>query len=264
VQSVAVLEQRQTKVYRTLIMSHAATETHSHPALQHHFENMEQQREAGTLGMWVFLVTEIMFFGGMFLAYTLYRSEHGAAFASASNHLDITLGAVNTGVLILSSFTMAMAVYFTQIGKSRPQIFSLILTIILGLTFLGIKAVEYRAKYNDSLIPGHLIPSRPFGPAVAEHGDEDPHKLHLLPGATVKQVELFYWIYFAMTGMHALHMIIGAGLLTFLLIFSIKGRFGPEYHSPVEVIGLYWHFVDIVWIFLFPLLYLLGRHFEHG
>ena len=236
----------------------------SHPALQHHFENMEQQREAGTLGMWVFLVTEIMFFGGMFLAYTLYRSEHGAAFASASNHLDITLGAVNTGVLILSSFTMAMAVYFTQIGKSRPQIFSLILTIILGLTFLGIKAVEYRAKYNDSLIPGHLIPSRPFGPAVAEHGDEDPHKLHLLPGATVKQVELFYWIYFAMTGMHALHMIIGAGLLTFLLIFSIKGRFGPEYHSPVEVIGLYWHFVDIVWIFLFPLLYLLGRHFEHG
>jgi len=261
---VAVLEQRQTKVYRTLIMSHAATETHSHPALQHHFENMEQQREAGTLGMWVFLVTEIMFFGGMFLAYTLYRSEHGAAFASASNHLDITLGAVNTGVLILSSFTMAMAVYFTQIGKSRPQIFSLILTIILGLTFLGIKAVEYRAKYNDSLIPGHLIPSRPFGPAVAEHGDEDPHKLHLLPGATVKQVELFYWIYFAMTGMHALHMIIGAGLLTFLLIFSIKGRFGPEYHSPVEVIGLYWHFVDIVWIFLFPLLYLLGRHFEHG
>jgi cytochrome c oxidase subunit 3 len=261
---VAILEQRQTKVYRTLIMSHAATETHSHPALQHHFENMEQQREAGTLGMWVFLVTEIMFFGGMFLAYTLYRSEHGAAFASASNHLDITLGAVNTGVLILSSFTMAMAVYFTQIGKSRPQIFSLILTIILGLTFLGIKAVEYRAKYNDSLIPGHLIPSRPFGPAVAEHGDEDPHKLHLLPGATVKQVELFYWIYFAMTGMHALHMIIGAGLLTFLLIFSIKGRFGPEYHSPVEVIGLYWHFVDIVWIFLFPLLYLLGRHFEHG
>ena len=225
---------------------------------------MEQQREAGTLGMWVFLVTEIMFFGGMFLAYTLYRSEHGAAFASASNHLDITLGAVNTGVLILSSFTMAMAVYFTQIGKSRPQIFSLILTIILGLTFLGIKAVEYRAKYNDSLIPGHLIPSRPFGPAVAEHGDEDPHKLHLLPGATVKQVELFYWIYFAMTGMHAVHMIIGAGLLTFLLIFSIKGRFGPEYHSPVEVIGLYWHFVDIVWIFLFPLLYLLGRHFEHG
>jgi len=234
-----------------------------HRSLQHHFENMEQQREAGTLGMWVFLVTEIMFFGGMFLAYTLYRSTYPAAFASASNHLDITLGAVNTGVLIFSSFTMAMAVYFTQTGKQRPQVLCLVLTLLLGLTFLGIKAVEYHDKYEDHLIPGRLIPSRPFGPAVAQGGDLDPHKLHLLPGATVRQVELFYWLYFAMTGMHALHMIIGAGLLTFLLIFSLKGRFDPEYHSPVEVIGLYWHFVDIIWIFLFPLLYLLGRHLEH-
>src|SRR6185436_14160580 len=241
-----------------------APEVHGHRALQHHFENMEQQREAGTLGMWVFLVTEIMFFGGMFLAYTLYRSAYPQAFASASNHLDITLGALNTGVLIFSSFTMAMAVYFTQTGKPRPQVICLVLTLLLGLTFLGIKAVEYHDKYNDHLIPGRLIPGRPFGPEVAQEGDHDPHKLHLLAGATVRQVELFYWIYFAMTGMHALHMIIGAGLLTFLLIFSIKGRFGPEYHSPVEVIGLYWHFVDIVWIFLFPLLYLLGRHFEHG
>jgi len=245
-------------------LSHAAIEeAHGHPALQHHFENMEQQREAGTLGMWVFLVTEIMFFGGMFLAYTLYRGKFPAAFASASNHLDITLGAVNTGVLILSSFTMAMSVYFTQVGKSRPQILSLVLTLLLGLTFLGIKGVEYYAKYDDRLVPGHLIPSAPFGPEVAHEGDHDPHKLHLLPGATTKQVELFYWIYFAMTGMHAVHMIIGAGLLIFLILYSIKGRYGPEYHSPVEVIGLYWHFVDIVWIFLFPLLYLLGRHFEH-
>jgi cytochrome c oxidase subunit 3 len=248
-----------------LIESHATTqEAHGHPALQHHFENMEQQREAGTIGMWVFLVTEIMFFGGMFLAYALYRNLYPAAFASASNHLDITLGAVNTGVLILSSFTMAMSVYFTQIGKQRPQIFCLVLTLVLGLTFLGIKAVEYKEKYNDRLIPGHLIASAPFGPAVQEHDQPvDPHKLHLLGNATLKQVEMFYWIYFAMTGMHALHMIIGAGLLTFLLIFSLKGRFDPEYHSPVEVIGLYWHFVDIVWIFLFPLLYLLGRHLEH-
>jgi cytochrome c oxidase subunit 3 len=245
-------------------MSHAASaEPHGHPALQHHFENMEQQREAGTLGMWVFLVTEIMFFGGMFLAYTLYRSTYPDAFATASNHLDITLGTVNTGVLILSSFTMAMSVYFTQIGKLRPQIFCLVLTIILGLSFLGIKGVEYKAKYDDRLIPGQLIPNRSFGPEVAHEGDTSEHKLHMIGSATVRQVELFYWIYFAMTGMHAVHMIIGAGLLTFLLIFSIKGRFGPEYHAPVEVIGLYWHFVDIVWIFLFPLLYLLGRHLEH-
>ena len=225
---------------------------------------MEQQREAGTLGMWVFLVTELMFFGGMFLAYTLYRSKFPADFASASNHLDITLGAVNTGVLIVSSFTMAMAVYFTQTGKRRPQILCLVMTLILGVTFLGIKAVEYHDKYNDHLIPGRLIPSRPFDPEVAQEGDHDPHKLHLLPGATVRHVEMFYWIYFAMTGMHALHMIIGAGLITFLIVFSVKGRFDPEYHSPVEVIGLYWHFVDIIWIFLFPLLYLLGRHLEHG
>jgi cytochrome c oxidase subunit 3 len=224
---------------------------------------MEQQREAGTLGMWVFLVTEIMFFGGMFLAYTLYRSFFPAAFASASNHLDITLGAVNTGVLILSSFTMAMAVYFTQVGKQSAQVLCLVLTLLLGLTFLGIKAVEYREKYNDRLIPGRVFAHAPFGPPVAVEGDTDKHKLHLLEGATVAQVEMFYWIYFAMTGMHALHMIIGAGLLLYLIIFSLRGRFDPEYHSPVEVIGLYWHFVDIVWIFLFPLLYLLGRHLLH-
>jgi cytochrome c oxidase subunit III len=246
--------------------SHATTQqVHGHRALQHHFENMEQQREAGTLGMWIFLVTELMFFGGMFLAYALYRSMYPAAFASGSNHLDITLGAVNTGVLILSSFTMAMAVYFTQVGRPRPQVLCLLLTLILGLVFLGIKAVEYSDKYKDHLIPGRLIPGNPFNPEVQQEGQPyDPHKLHLLPGATVEKVQMFYWIYFAMTGMHALHMIIGAGLLTFLLIFSLKGRYDPEYHSPVEVVGLYWHFVDIVWIFLFPLLYLLGRHFEHG
>jgi cytochrome c oxidase subunit 3 len=244
-------------------MDATTEQLHGHRSLQHHFENMEQQREAGTLGMWVFLVTEIMFFGGMFLAYTLYRSTYPLAFASASNHLDITLGTLNTAVLIFSSFTMAMAVYFTQIGKQRPQVICLVLTLLLGFTFLGVKAVEYYDKYEEHLIPGRLIPGRQFDPEVAREGDHDPHKLHLLPGATVRQVELFYWIYFAMTGMHALHMIIGAGLLTFLLIFSLKGRFDPEYHSPVEVIGLYWHFVDIIWIFLFPLLYLLGRHLEH-
>jgi cytochrome c oxidase subunit III len=246
-----------------MIESHAATpEIHGHPALQHHFENMEQQREAGTLGMWIFLVTEIMFFGGMFLAYTLYRTFFPEAFAAGSNHLNITLGAVNTGVLILSSFTMAMAVYFTQVGKPRPQVLCLVLTLVLGLTFLGIKAVEYYDKYEDRLIPGRVIPGAEYGP--------DPSTLHPPSGEMprdmqtfLRQVEMFYWIYFAMTGMHALHMIIGAGLLTYLIILSLRGRFDPEYHGPVEVIGLYWHFVDIVWIFLFPLLYLLGRHLEH-
>jgi cytochrome c oxidase subunit 3 len=166
---------------------------------------------------------------------------------------------VNTGVLILSSFTMAMAVYFTQVGKHRPQVLCLVLTLVLGLTFLGIKGVEYHEKYTDRLIPGRLFPGAEFGP--------DPHALHLEEGPGLQQtlghVQMFYWIYFAMTGMHALHMVIGAGLLLYLIIFSLRRRFDPEYHSPVEVIGLYWHFVDIVWIFLFPLLYLLGRHLEH-
>jgi cytochrome c oxidase subunit 3 len=244
----------------------AVENEHSHPALQHHFENMEQQREAGTLGMWVFLVTEIMFFGGMFLAYTLYRTQYPAAFASASNHLDLTLGAVNTVVLILSSLTMALAVYSAQTGKRRNLIICLVLTITLGLTFLGIKAVEYHDKYVDHLIPGQLLPGNPFNPQVQEHGTPyDKHKLHLLPGATVKNVEMFYWIYFAMTGMHALHMIIGLGIMAVLVIMAWRGRFSPEYHAPVEISGLYWHFVDIIWIFLFPLLYLLGRHLEgHG
>ena len=231
-----------------------------HPGLQHHFENMEQQREAGTLGMWVFLVTEIMFFGGMFLAYTLYRYMYPAAFVSASNHLDIKLGTINTAVLIISSFTMAMAVFSTQVGRQRGTIICLILTMILGATFLGIKAVEYYDKYEDHLIPGRLIPARPFAPEVAQPGDTDPHKLHLIEGASVNNVELFFWIYFAMTGMHALHMIIGAGLLLWLIWEARKGRYDANYNTPVENFGLYWHFVDIVWIFLFPLLYLINRH----
>ncbi len=233
-----------------LAMEHEA----SHPALQHHFENLEQQREAATLGMWVFLVTEIMFFGGMFFAYTLYRTKYPAAFASASNHLSLPLGTINTGVLILSSFTMALAVYSAQTGKRRSQVVCLSITILLGLTFLGIKAVEYHDKYVDHLIPGRLFPRNSF----------DPGKVHLLPGASPKNVEMFYWIYFAMTGMHAIHMIIGVGLLSVILYFAARGRYGPEYHNPVEISGLYWHFVDIIWIFLFPLLYLLGRHLEHS
>jgi len=237
-----------------LAESIAAEHEVHHPALQHHFENLEQQREAGTLGMWVFLVTEIMFFGGMFFSYTLYRWQYPLEFASASNHLDLKLGTINTIVLIVSSFTMALAVYSAQIGKRRNLLACLVLTIALGVTFLGIKAVEYHQKYVDNLIPGKLIRGHYFS----------PNGVHMLPGADKNKVEMFYWIYFAMTGMHAVHMIIGVGLLSVILFFAARGRYGPEYHNPVEVSGLYWHFVDIIWIFLFPLLYLLGRHLEHG
>ena len=215
-----------------------------HSALAHHFDNLEQQREAGNIGMWVFLVQEIMFFGGLFMAYALYRAKYPEAFAAASNHLDWKLGATNTVVLIVSSLTMALAVYYAQTGKRKAQVGFLVVTLLLGLVFLAIKAVEYAEKFRDNLFPGASF-------TWTEAGDPN-------------QVQMFYWIYFAMTGLHALHMVIGIGILAYLIFFAWKGRYTPEYHAPVEISGLYWHFVDIVWIFLFPLLYLLGRHFGGG
>jgi cytochrome c oxidase subunit 3 len=208
-------------------------------ALAHHFDNLEQQHEAGTLGMWLFLITEVMFFGGMFSAYVVYRTWHPGAFAGASRMLDVTLGGTNTAVLICSSLTMALAVYGAQTGKRKMLISCLLLTLLLGLAFLGIKAVEYSHKFHDGLFPGAGF---------------------RWEGNNASQAQLFFSIYFAMTGMHALHMIIGAGIMAVLIYHSWRGRYTPEHHVPVELSGLYWHFVDIVWIFLFPLLYLIGRH----
>ena len=229
--------------------SHADTAHSAHSALAHHFDNMEQQREAGNLGMWVFLAQEVMFFGGLFLVYTLYRSSYPEAFAAASNHLNWQLGALNTVVLIVSSLTMALAVYFAQTGARRAQVVALIATMILGTAFLVVKAIEYYDKYKDHLIP--------VAGMFRWEGA-------LPPGVETQHVQMFYWIYFAMTGLHALHMIIGLGIMAWLVYHAWRGRFTPEYHAPVEISGLYWHFVDIVWIFLFPLLYLLGRHLEAG
>lgn len=189
--------------------------------------------------MWIFLVTEIMFFGGMFLAYLIYRASLPHLFARASSELDLTLGAVNTVVLILSSLTMALAVFAAQAGTRKTLIFFLLATILLGLVFLGIKSVEYRHKFEHHLFPGSHF--RYEGPEARE-------------------AQIFFGLYFAMTGMHALHMIIGIGVLSVLVWMARRGRFSPEYFSPVELSGLYWHFVDIIWIFLFPLLYLIGRH----
>jgi cytochrome c oxidase subunit III len=218
----------------------ADTHASIHPDLAHHFDNMEQQREATSLGMWIFLVTEIMFFGGMFTAYMVYRTYYPVAFAGASHHLNVLLGGINTAVLICSSLTMALAVQGAQLGKRQMLSVFLVLTMLLGLTFLGIKAVEYHHKFEEHLLPGPNFHS--------PEGHEGQH------------MQLFFSIYFAMTGMHALHMIIGIGALGFLLYFARRGRYTPEYYSPVELTGLYWHFVDIVWIFLFPLLYLIDRH----
>jgi cytochrome c oxidase subunit III len=208
-------------------------------ALAHHFENLEQQREAGTLGMWVFLVTEVMFFGGLFLAYIVYRTLYPAAFAAASHHLDVPLGGVNTIVLICSSLTMALAVYSAQVGARRLTVMYLATTLLLGLVFLTIKLTEYKHKFEEGLIPGRGFKFE--GPLRAD-------------------AETFFSLYFSMTGLHALHMVVGVGVMSVLIVMAWRGKFTPEYHAPVELSGLYWHFVDIIWIFLFPLLYLVGAH----
>jgi cytochrome c oxidase subunit III len=210
-----------------------------HPALAHHFDNLAQQSEASTLGMWVFLVTEVLFFGGIFAAYCVYRSWYPAAFAAASHELDVTLGTINTVVLITSSLTMALAVHAAQLGQRRLLLMFLIATMVLGGVFLGIKSVEYYHKFAEHHVPG---PGFEF---------EKEHFRH---------AQIFFSLYFIMTGLHALHMIIGIGVMLVMLWWSWRGTITAEYASPIEISGLYWHFVDIVWIFLFPLLYLIGRH----
>ncbi len=222
------------------------------------FETLEQQREASSLGMWVFLITEVMFFGGVFLTYTINRAIYPAAFGIGSNTLDLRLGGFNTAVLIASSFTMAMAVWASQTGKKKLIPLFLTLTLVLGSVFLGVKVVEYAQKFEH-----HLVPGRSF--QIDAHIENQAQKQEL-EAAFAKDpdlnahAQLYFSLYFGMTGLHALHMLIGAGLLLWLIRESLRGRFTPQYNTPVEVVGLYWHFVDIVWIYLFPLLYLIDRH----
>ncbi len=211
-----------------------------HPFLQHHFEDLGQQHEASTLGMWMFLTTEILFFGGFFCAYAVYRLMYYGAFRAGAHHQNWQIGAANTIVLIGSSLTMALAVWAAQTARRRATVIFLLLTLLLGSVFIGVKAYEYSQHIHEGLFPGQL-----FTYVDHEHPD------------LTRGVELFMVFYFGMTGLHALHMIVGAGLLIWMIFRARRGDFGPEYYAPVEVMGLYWHFVDIVWIFLFPLLYLL-------
>jgi len=279
------------------------------PGLQHQFEDMGQQAESVSIGMWVFLAQEIMFFGGLFTAYLVLRSKYPMAFAAGSNHLDAFLGGTNTLVLIVSSLTMALTVYYAQKGKRNLQVILIILTMFFGLCFLGIKAVEYADKYEHGLVPvagwnkrvkadpsvEHAEAAKPCYEVT--HGEEhkyvnptgnfqwadcslaklgekenyltDSEKASYFSHGDIDgdkfrdRVQIFFWIYFVMTGLHALHMIIGLGIMAWLLLKAWQGTFKSDYYMPVEMSGLYWHFVDIVWIFLFPLLYLLGRHFMH-
>ncbi len=205
-------------------------------AVAHQFDDIEQQQSAATLGIWVFLATEVLFFGGMFASYLIYRVLYGGAFAAGSRAMNLTLGSINTAVLLCSSLTMALAVHATRHDRRTRSIVFLCLTMVLGLAFLGIKGVEYAQKFNEHLVPG---------PEFRFAGSDTDH------------VQIFFILYFLLTGFHALHLTIGVGVLAVIAAKAWRGRFSSAYFSPVEVAGLYWHFVDIVWIFLYPLLYLV-------
>jgi cytochrome c oxidase subunit III len=253
-----------------------------HPALVHHFDDMEQQKEASTFGMWVFLLTEIMMFGGLFAAYLIYRIKFYPSFVAGSTSISVSWGFANTLVLLGSSFTMAMAVWAAQNRSRKQQVMWLIFTMILGAAFLGVKAKEYYDKYEECHIPGSFI-GKPFNATggcqvnnpkmgniaeeIQDHAREsikDGYKVEVPSDVaaeqTAKRTEIFFSFYFAMTGLHAFHMVIGLGLLTWLTLRASRGEFDGHYFTPMELGGLYWHFVDIVWIFLFPLLYLISRH----
>jgi cytochrome c oxidase subunit 3 len=201
------------------------------------FADAEQQNESATLGMWTFLATEVLFFGALFVSYTICRIRWPHAFRAGSLDLRWYFGAINTAVLLLSSFAMAMAVRFAAMGASRNIIRALLGTIALAVLFLGIKGLEYSIEWREQLVPSLNYSS---------HG-----------GARPPQEELFMSFYFTMTAIHALHMVIGIGVMLVLIWMTRRGKFSADWHSPVEMTGLYWHFVDIVWVFLFPILYLL-------
>jgi cytochrome c oxidase subunit 3 len=226
--------------------THVVDAEHAHsPHLRHHFDDMDQQFDSATFGMWVFLLTEIMFFGGMFGAYTVYRSMYPEAFASTSAFMNPLYGALNTAVLIVSSLSMALAVRAAHLGQQKVLQLMLLITMFFGVCFLVIKGFEYHEHWVDMKVPlfgGHWNYS------------EAPQFAH--------QAQILFCFYFFMTGFHAIHMLVGLGIMTTIFMMARKGTFSPAYYTPVEVSGLYWHFVDIVWIFLFPLLYLIG-HTRH-
>lgn len=230
---------------------------HAHnPLVAHQFDDLAQQKEAGILGMWAFLGTEVLFFGGALAAYAIYRNTYHYAFAAASNLENWKIGLFNTFVLLASSFTVVLAVHKAQLGDNRGIGFWVIVTIILGLAFIGIKAIEYNHLYHEHLIPG-LFDNASFG-----HPPSHPDGL--FPPELQRPAQIFFSFYFLLTGIHALHMIVGVGIMLYIWWLAKREEFSPDYYNPVEIAGLYWHFVDIVWIFLYPLLYLVDRGFKTG
>lgn len=204
--------------------------------LQHHFIDSDQQFEASKLGMWIFLVTEILFFGGLFAAYIVYRAWYPELYIMASEELDTFWGAVNTAVLIGSSLTVAMAIRSAQLNQIKGLIYNLYITIGLAFVFMVIKYFEYVHKFEKGIFPGSY---------------------YTYEGIAHEKANIFFSIYYMMTGLHGLHVIIGIGLMIWLVVKAKKKVFHSGYYTPVEITGLYWHLVDIIWIFLFPLLYLI-------
>jgi cytochrome c oxidase subunit 3 len=221
----------------------SSSDTHAHPApgrgeavVAHHWDSQDQQEGAVRLGMWLFLGTEVLLFAGLFLGYTVYRSFYHEAFHEASRSLDVVLGAANTVILISSSLTVALAYHAIKKGQEKLSAGLIIFTILCALAFLGIKAIEYTQKFEHGSLPGKWY-----------------HNHHITaPGAN-----LYFTIYFLSTGLHAFHVIVGASVLAWVLKGIVKGKYGPRNYVAVELGGLYWHLVDLVWIFLFPLLYLI-------
>jgi cytochrome c oxidase subunit 3 len=208
-------------------------------ALREQFATEEQQRETTTFGMWIFLATEVLFFGALFMAFSIYRMQYPHAFTVGSEGMNLVLGATNTAVLITSSLTMAMSIHSIASGKPGRTVLFLIATMAIGAVFLGIKFTEYYQHYMEHKAPGlNFLSTDPAG----------------------RQIELFYVFYFLMTGLHAVHMIIGISILAILVVRTAAGSFTANYHTPIEATGLYWHFVDIVWVFLYAIFYLPGVH----
>jgi len=215
-------------------MSHPDT----HPAfLAHHFSDPSQQRESAKLGMWIFIVTEILLFGGLFVAYTIYRALDPDMFYNAHKHLNVVLGTVNTVVLITSSVTMALAIRSMQLDRKKHTIYLLIATLLLALVFLVIKYFEYSHKIHLGQLPG---------------------KFYTFNGIQGNNPHIFFSVYFAMTGLHAIHILAGMSAIIWVLVRTSKNHFSSQYYTPIEMTGLYWHLVDLIWIYLFPLLYLIG------
>ena len=224
-----------------------STSTHVSIAhVAHHFDDAEQQYTAAELGMWLFLATEVLFFGGLFCGYAIYRYWYHAAFVAGSHHLDVLLGTINTAILLTSSLTMALAVHAAQTSRRVATVRNLVFTVLLGGAFLGIKGYEYYHKFEERLVPGPHFAIPAEGATQAQRAAQ-----------TSGPIQLFFSLYFLMTGLHALHMIIGVAVLLVLIMTASRGAFSAAYFTPVEMTGLYWHFVDIVWVFLFPLLYLI-------